>query len=129
MRKKRLLRTLLVEHMTWDNEEWKPVSGSSYKFYAKTNAGVSSLGWDQMWGSYVYGSLKVTYTGDLTVGVKADAKLINDSDYPSVTYQLDSFEILKKRRNSCLGGIFCYQRWCSTLRKTLFSPKQLSDKF
>ena len=92
---KEALKNSTVEHMTWDNEEWKPVSGSSYKFYAKTNAGVSSLGWDQMWESYVYGSLKVTYTGDLTVGVKADAKLINDSDYPSVTYQLDSFEILK----------------------------------
>ncbi len=75
---KEALKNSTVEHMT-----------------CKTNAGVSSLGWDQMWGSYVYGSLKVTYTGDLTVGVKADAKLINDSDYPSVTYQLDSFEILK----------------------------------
>ncbi|MGP1590529.1 MAG: hypothetical protein ACTTHI_01880 [Prevotella sp.] len=121
---KEALKNSTVEHMTWDNEQWKPATGSSYKFYAKTKAGVCSIGWDQMWGSYVYGSFKVTYTGDLTEGIKAGAKLINDYDYPSVTYQLDSFEILKNDGTHIWAiysvikdGVLHYGKLCLALSK------------
>jgi putative lipoprotein len=81
--------------ITWDDDSWSPSNGGSYSYFAKETTGKVTIGWEQKWGSYVYGSLKITYDGDLTVGKKNNVSLDDNSSYNENKYTLTTFEIVK----------------------------------